>query len=493
MSKKYPNVVFFRYDKYLNIDSVVNTLDCNIKITSEIKEIEKLYSLEYHVLVTYGPDSSEYNKDVHSVISERLRARWIHYSNIEKGAFEKEVNFCYMDNVVKNRVQTRPVFSAFTTCFNSFWKIDRPYLSLKAQTELDWEWVIVDDSTDETHFTYLKDKFKDEPKIRLYNRMKNSGIIGEVKNEAIGLCRGEFILELDHDDEVTPDLIKDTIYGFKKYPDVDFIYMDFINLNEDLTNYWYGDFICKGYGGYYHQYYEEIKKWVAVYSTPQINNITASYIFCLPNHPRIWRREKLMQLGSYSEFLPIIDDQEILLRTITETRVLKMSKMAYIQYMNANGSNFSLIRNSEINRLGPEFLTPQFKEKYGLDKRMRDLDAWHDIAYDYNAMQIWKRDGNFKGNYANYLCHPDYDKQYCIIGLDAVRENVEMLKDLAKNPRNDFIVLDNQGENEVMFSLLEAYNFKKFKCYILRDTDNNGLVNYFERIYKSVDDYEIIF
>ena len=171
MSKKYPNVVFFRYDKYSNIDSIANTLDCSLKITSDLKEIEKLYSLEYHVLVTYGPECDEYVKDIESVISQRLRARWIHYSTIEKGLFEKSVNFCYMDNVVKDRVKTRPVFSAFTTCFNSFWKIDRPYLSLKAQTELDWEWVIVDDSTDETHFTYLKDKFKDEPKIRLYNRM----------------------------------------------------------------------------------------------------------------------------------------------------------------------------------------------------------------------------------------------------------------------------------------------------------------------------------
>ena len=130
--------------------------------------------------------------------------------------------------------------------------------------------------------------------------------------------------------------------------------MDFINIYENGKNFKYDDFICKGYGGYYCQKYND--KWVNVYITPNINNITLSHLVCCPNHPRIWRRETLLTMDNYSEFLPICDDYEILLRTAISTKIVKINKLGYIQYMNNDNNNFSLIRNSEINRIGPHHI-----------------------------------------------------------------------------------------------------------------------------------------
>ena len=65
--------------------------------------------------------------------------------------------------------------------------------------------------------------------MRLYRRSCNSGNIGNVKNEAVSLCRGKYVLELDHDDEILPDVLKDSVEYFEAHPDVGFIYMDFIN------------------------------------------------------------------------------------------------------------------------------------------------------------------------------------------------------------------------------------------------------------------------
>ena len=39
-----------------------------------------------------------------------------------------------------------------------------------------------------------------DSRVRLYRRSENNGNIGNVKNEAISLCRGKYILEFDHDD-----------------------------------------------------------------------------------------------------------------------------------------------------------------------------------------------------------------------------------------------------------------------------------------------------
>ena len=82
---------------------------------------------------------------------------------------------------------------------------------------------------------------------------------------------------------------------------------------------------------------------------PNINNITLSHLVCLPNHPRIWKRSVLMELESYSEFLPICDDYEILLRTCcSKYKVVKNNRAQYIQYMNDGANNFSNIRKFKL-------------------------------------------------------------------------------------------------------------------------------------------------
>ena len=478
---KYPVVLFFRYDRYSDADESLTGLHCDVRITSRAVDLSQLYSTDVHLLVTYGPIESEYYSDVHAHICQRLRKRWLHYTTIDPPTFERGVNYCFIHHVLQNRKDTRPLFSAFTTCFHSFEKINRPYHSLKAQSENDWEWVILDDSTDEAHWTFLKEKFAGEPKIRLYRRSVNSGNIGNVKNEVIGLCRGQYVLELDHDDEILPNLITDAVDGFTRFPNVGFIYMDGINLYENGRNFSYGDFISKGYGGYYYQYYKG--KWVLVYSTPQINNITAYVLPCMPNHPRIWRREKLLEIGSYSEFLPICDDQEVLLRTTMNLDVLKIAKFAYIQYFNEGGSNFSLIRNKEINRIGPHFIAPQFRAMYPIEQRLKDANAWDDPAFSRMPVQIWKRPDDFAPTYLNQLYHPDYDLQIGIIGLAALRTHLDEIKELYQHPRNDFFLIDSVGEG--MFSFLMENGLHRVKCYWLTDITETEMVHYFERIYRS--------
>jgi hypothetical protein len=212
----------------------------------------------------------------------------------------------------------------------------------------------------------------------------------------------------------------------------------------------------------------------------------------MPNHPRIWRREKLLEFGSYSEFLPICDDQEILLRTILKGNILKIPKLAYIQYMNDNGSNFSLIRNKEINRIGPKFITPQFKAQYKLDQHIKDKNAWHDPAFHTKPVQIWLQDDTFKPDYTNEIFNPDYDKQIAIITTKIFLLNIDRIKLLEKTPRNDIILLDNSETPENIFALLALHNLTRVKFYILKDTPTPNLIKYFERIYKSVATVELI-
>ena len=491
---KYPNIIFFRYDKYNYIDNFFDinkdNLKCNINITSCKLFLNKLFDSNYHLLITFGEIENEYHEDVFSIIPSRICKRWIHYKDIDDiNIFNNNVNYCYINNILRNHESTRVIFSAFTTCYNSYDKIDRPYNSLKIQLFKDWEWVILDDSPDDQHFIYLKEKFKDDKRIRLFKKSENNGNIGNVKNEVVSLCRGKYVLELDHDDEILPDVFKDSVKVFEENPEIGFIYMDFTNIYEDGTNFQYGDFFGLGYCGYYNLKYKG--KWIYVASTPNINNITLSHIVAVPNHPRIWLKDSLLKIGNYSEFLPICDDYELLLRTAVNLKMAKIHKLGYIQYMNNNNNNFSLIRNSEINRLCPFHIKPQAYEDYNINEKMEELDAYEDEKYIKSHSQIWKRD-NFEHKYCNKIINLDYDKIYCIITIDAFFKNIDKIKKLYENERNDFLLLDNKNKKELLWELLDKFKMDKIKCYSMNDATNLQLINYFNLIYKSCDNTEII-
>lgn len=492
---KYPYVLFFRYDKYSYIDEFLEAnkdkLLCSIFIVNKKEELNKLFDSNYHLLTTFGEDETLYSKDVNDIIADRMRKRWLHYKMLDDNTiqeFNNGVNFCYINSCITTKENTRPIFSLFTTCYNSYDKIIRAYESIKLQILRDWEWVILDDSPNDEHFIFLKDKFNHDKRIRLYKRSENNGNIGNVKNEAISLCRGKYLLEMDHDDEILPYVLSDATNVFDKNDDVGFIYMDFVNIYEDGSNFKYGDFYALGYSGYYRQKIRD--KWVFVSMTPNINNISLNHIVGVPNHPRIWRRKTLMDMGNFCEYLPILDDYEVLIRSAVKTKIARIHKLGYIQYMNNNSNNFSLIRNSEINRIIWN-LNRQCYEYYNIDEFMKQNNAYENEEYRYTNSQIWKRK-NYEYKYCNSLVNLDYKKQYCILGLHSFYNKLDELKILYQDKSNDFILLDNKEDSENICIILDNNNFSEMKCYSMSDCNEDELINYFMLLYKSCDDYVIL-
>lgn len=493
---KYPYIIFLRENKYSYIDDYIkendNKFECSFYITEDFNDINLLNNENYHILYTYG-EKYEYSI-LNYLLYKRFHSLWIHSDNIKDiqdiSFFNFKVNSCYIKYAIGNRIQMRPSFSIFTTCYKSYNKILRAYNSLLNQTFHDWEWVIMDDTPDENdnniHFKFLKKKLID-CRVRLYKRSCNSGSIGNVKNEVIGLCRGKYILELDHDDEITGNCLYDSYNLFESDNEIGFIYMDFINMYEDQTPTKYNsDVLCKGYAGYYKMKYNS--KWHNVLITPNINNITLSHLTCCPNHPRIWRTCVLKELGSYCEKLPICDDYEILLRTCINYKVAKICKLGYIQYMNNDNNNFSLIRNSEINRLGPEFIMPIFYDLYNVDQKMTQTNSYEDISYIHNYSNIWLRDDNYNHKYCNIRVNNDFDKQLCIIGYKKLFENSFVYDD-----KTDIYVIDNYiNENEIQ-SYINMNNMNNIKYSIVKNGNKNQLLNYFNMLLKYTENVTYIY
>jgi glycosyltransferase involved in cell wall biosynthesis len=488
----YPYVLFFRHDDCSSIDSFIssnsNNINATIFITNNLNELNKLYNPNYQILISYGAN-------IESIISEilptRLQKKWMHFHEItDIQIFNNTINNLFIENCA-NRELLQPIFSIFTTTYNSYDKILRAYNSIKTQKCIDWEWVILDDSPNDGHFFYLKKTLLSDNRIRLYKRAENSGNIGNVKNEAISLCKGKYILEMDHDDEILPDTLQDSVDLFESNSEIGFIYMDFINLFENGNNSWYSsECLCKGYGAYYCQKYNN--KWVFVYITPNINNITLSHLVCCPNHPRIWRTSVLLQIGNYCQSLAICDDYEILLRTALNTKMAKIHKLGYVQYMNDSNNNFSLIRNKEINRIGPNCIRPIYYNKFDIHNKMKELNSYEDEKFITNHSPIWKRDDSYTHKYCNLLVNPDYDFQYCIIDVNGLMQNIEKIQELYKNPRNDFLLLDSKNQNQILFDKLDTLNLDRIKCFYLNNHTNEMLINFFKVMYLSTSNFEII-
>lgn len=294
------------------------------------------------VVVTVGPS---WNKFL-NVARNDVHKRWLHVHNIIN-LKQEAIYFCYISNLSKNILrmpkENMPVISCFSPSYNSTGKINRPFRSLRAQSYPYWEWIIINDQPHcEKNCQTLKELEESDARIRVYNINKNTANIGQHKFETASLARGKYLVELDHDDDLTPDCLELVKKAFDQYPDAGFVYTDFCEIFEkDLKPFKYGPVWAFGFGGYYAQMTKIpgveglTLTWVA--RSANINNITMANIVGVPNHIRVWERDLYMDIGGHHP-LAVGDDYELLIRTFLKTRMVRIPYLGYYQYRNQDGN-----------------------------------------------------------------------------------------------------------------------------------------------------------
>jgi glycosyltransferase involved in cell wall biosynthesis len=95
--------------------------------------------------------------------------------------------------------ENSPFFSVIIPTFNRKATISRAINSLVAQTETDWEAIVVDDGSTDDTYSELR-PFLDQFGNIKYLKQKNRGAAGS-KNTGIQHARGSFFTFLDSDDE----------------------------------------------------------------------------------------------------------------------------------------------------------------------------------------------------------------------------------------------------------------------------------------------------
>ena len=267
--------------------------------------------------------------------------------------YVESVDMLTGDLIYDHYVQTsvndhNPKVSLFTPAYNTFEKFNRCYNSVINQSFSDWEWIILDDSPDSKNYEYITDLVRDDYRIKVFKSNKQDGFIGSTKRQAASLCNGDYLVELDHDDELHHLALEYIVDAFKKFPDAGFCYSNSCETFETGGNVRYGKGFGMGFGLHYDIAY---KGKQLVGADVPINASTIRHIVGVPNHFRCWKREMYFNLCRHNNKLYIVDDYELLVRTFLKTKMIHIPEVLYIQYMNSGGNNTQEPRRAEIQRL----------------------------------------------------------------------------------------------------------------------------------------------
>lgn len=234
------------------------------------------------------------------------------------------------------------MISVVTPTFNTSPDVlARTWASLKRQTFRDWEWVVWDDSTEPGPWRQVYGFASDERyRVVAHRSHVHSGNIGLVKRNGFMVASGDILLELDHDDELTPDCLSLVNDAFAN--GAEFVYSDWCEILPDGHSGRYPEGWGFGYGGHYWD--NEHSVWAM--KAPEINRVTLSHIVSAPNHVRAWDADLYRKMGGHNPELPIADDYELMVRTALLTDLTYIPKMLYKQHVSPHTAQ--RVKNDQI-------------------------------------------------------------------------------------------------------------------------------------------------
>ena len=387
---------------YADFESTsINTL--SVKNDEDIDSVIQEFNPDS--IITIGESFGSFPKlSYHSL---DVRSRWLHFDKIDNNVGEAAY-YCASNYILKEYDKNTPLISFFTPIYNTGEKLYRTYQSVKSQNYTNWEWVLVNDSTDGGKTLKIaEDIAKSDCRVKVYDfKKKSGGIVGESKYRAASLSNGKYIMELDHDDYILPDAGRLMVEAFQYYPDAKFVYSDCAEIDENHNSLTYGGVFSFGYGSYREEVFDN--RTYTSMNTANINPKTIRHIVGVPNHFRAWEKSFYHSIGGHNRRLTIADDYELIVRTFLNTRMVKIPKMLYLQFYHS--SNTQDLTRKDIQRR-VRTISDHYNQQ--IKNRFTQLGLV-DWAYDSNPsnpLTVESRFGDNEG-YANYIMGLDKKVEY---------------------------------------------------------------------------------
>ncbi len=114
------------------------------------------------------------------------------------------------------------VFSIIVPCYNQEDYIIECLDSVKNQSFLDWECVVVNDGSTDSSLVVIKEYIKNDYRFVLLDQ-ENQGLASS-RNNGIKISKGEYVLPLDGDDLIDSEYLSLALNGFKENPNIKLIH-----------------------------------------------------------------------------------------------------------------------------------------------------------------------------------------------------------------------------------------------------------------------------
>jgi glycosyltransferase involved in cell wall biosynthesis len=308
-------------------------LTIKIEIAKDRRDLLNLLcKKEWDTIITFGEKEwSLLEKQPY-----HIRHKWIHLDTFPGDQdLLAQVQQVYY-NYTKLGSSDVPLVSIYTPTYNSREFILQTASSVQMQIWQNWEWIIVDDgSTDDT--VALLEMLQD-PRIKIF-KFPNSGRIGFNKGAATSLAKGDYLVELDHDDFLTVNALDKVVRSFTENPDAGMVY-------SNCAEWWQGTDQSNTYNATYWRYRDvewngiTLKEGLChdVMGKCELENgsdwVINNMPIC-PNHLRAFRASTLREIGGYRN-LVWADDYDVMLRMFIHSRIHHIDEMLYVQRFGTN-------------------------------------------------------------------------------------------------------------------------------------------------------------
>jgi SAM-dependent methyltransferase len=235
--------------------------------------------------------------------------------------------------------------SIITPTHDTTW-IDQTWASIKQQDHMDFEWVVSVNDKDGSRERIMERigtvaRIVDgDPRVRITSDYGQFLGVGARKNYAFHLGTGEALIELDHDDLLTPGALTEIATAFRE-PEIGFVYSDFADFDGTVAPTQQGNVTYRhpavrpGWIQSGFQFYMEQIEGVrpGVYEcvrAPEATAQSVSLVYAAPNHVRCWRRSMYEALNGHNALFKLCDDHELVLRTFLATKMKRIAKPLYL-------------------------------------------------------------------------------------------------------------------------------------------------------------------
>lgn len=218
---------------------------------------------------------------------------------------------------------------------------------LEAQTfQHRWEWLIaptLDKAAEVRSMPFYK-----SPRVRVVPYPGLLGNVGAAKlwafSRAAELNREGALLELDHDDLLTPDALAEVHDAFTMHPEVGFVYSDSFDWSptgQPVTYHSPAVYTAWIQEGWKFAAWEPTREPIGnsredVFGYPRRYPIgwepsakSLASILYAPNHLRAWRSEEYLAIGGHDPSRKVCDDHDLVVRTYLVTRMHRIPKVLY--------------------------------------------------------------------------------------------------------------------------------------------------------------------